>query len=368
MRSSLALVIFRLALSVALAMSAALLVDYLRPLPAFCDLSGGCEAVRASTLGQVGPWMPAIGLFGFASLMALSIWPSKYSRLLLPLTILGGVFGALLLLVQAFVVGAFCQLCVVVDISALVATVALVVHRRQGLTADVTNTTAERRLWGSASLLAIAIPIGIGVLQPSPPVPREIFELWRPGKLNVVEMTDFQCPFCRRLHPSMAKVLEEQGDRVHFIRLNMPLRSHPQARNAARAFLCAEGQGRGEDMAGALFATRDLSPANCEKLAETLGLDLPAYRACLNDSATEARLEAQIARVRAAGFEGLPMVWVGHERLRGLQSEEQIREAFARASKGDPGALRITTNLLWGSLAAGFLAVGFVAWRISGKS
>lgn len=312
--------------------------------------------------------MPALGLAGFASLMALSLLrEGRLSRLLLPLTAFGAVAALGLLLVQAFVIGAFCQLCVVVDVSALVALGALLVHRRASLV-PTTSQRTELWLWGSASALSILVPVVIGVIQPSPPLPREILELWKPGKLNVIEMSDFQCPFCRRLHPAMTTVLREYGDKVHFVRLNMPLKSHPQARDAARAYVCADRQGKGEPMADALFESRDLTKDNCEKLAEGLELSMADYRACVTDPATEARIEAEIARIRAAGFQGLPTVWIGSERLRGLQSEKRIREAFERA-EADSGKQDLgSANLLWGALAAGVAGIGLVALRMGRKA
>lgn len=362
MRSSVALVLFRLAVAVGLAMSAALLVDYLRPVPAFCDLSGGCEAVRASALGRLGPLVPLTGVVGFAVWMATSL-VSNGSRWLVRMSLVAGASGALLLLVQAFILGVFCEFCVVVDLSAIAAMVAALLHTRSQPT--LASFPSEKWLWASASALSIFIPVTIGVLRPSPPVPRPIVELWKPGKLNVIELSDFQCPYCRRLHPSMNEVLREYGDRVHFVRLNVPLKSHAHARNAARAYICADAQGKAEEMADALFSSRDLSAQGAEKLAEELGLRLSSFGECVQAPATEARIEAELARVKEAGLEGLPTVWVGGEKLRGLQSVDKLRAAFARAEAAtvDPSGIRAAINLLWGALAAGVAGVGIVTVR-----
>src|SRR5689334_4080247 len=56
MASRLPTLVFRLAVLVALGVSTALLIDYLRPMPAFCDMGSGCEQIRASGRGR---------LFGF---------------------------------------------------------------------------------------------------------------------------------------------------------------------------------------------------------------------------------------------------------------------------------------------------------------
>lgn len=363
MRSpSLPLVVFRLAVLVALAVSAALLVDYLRPVPAFCDLAGGCAKVRASWLGSAGALMPAVGLVGFAASMAASLttWPLA-RRAFLPMALAGGALGLSLLVLQAVFVGAFCKLCVVVDSSAIVAALAAWVASRSG-----SHDAPPLGLWGGASVLAIAAPIALGAAHPSPPVPREIASLWQPGKLNVVEFADFQCPFCRQLHPEMLEVLGQYGDRVHFVRLNMPLASHPHARDAARAYVCASEQGKGHEMADALFAASGLAPADCRALAEKLGVAMPAYDRCLASPATEATLAADEARVRAAGLRGLPTVWIGDEVIVGLQPIERLRDAFEKAASDPSDApSRPTTTWLWAGLAIAVTGVGATAMRRS---
>src|SRR6185436_1455724 len=111
------------------------------------------------------------------------------------------------------------------------------------------------------------------------------------------EFADFQCPFCRKLHPLMTELLGEYEGRVNFVRLNMPLASHSQARGAARAYCCAEEQGKGPAMADALFQSETLSPEACEKLAESLGLSMPAFRTCVASPSTDARIDDESARV-----------------------------------------------------------------------
>ena len=66
--------VFHLALLVAIGVSTALLIDYLRPLPAFCDTGSGCDQVRASPYARLlGIPLPLIGLTGFVGLIALSL-------------------------------------------------------------------------------------------------------------------------------------------------------------------------------------------------------------------------------------------------------------------------------------------------------
>ena len=57
--------------------------------------------------------------------------------------------------------------------------------------------------------------------------------------ITLVEFSDFQCNFCRRAHPTVERVLEEYGDKIHFIYRDYPLKNHNRARHASVAAFCA---------------------------------------------------------------------------------------------------------------------------------
>jgi len=216
-----------------------------------------------------------------------------------------------------------------------------------------------------ATLAAMLIPAGWSFLQPAPPVPREIASLWVPGKINVVEFVDFQCPFCRQLHPAIVDLLDEYGSRVNFVRLNMPLPSHPLSRPAARAYCCADEQKKGAAMADALLKSDDLTPEGCEKLAAELGLSVAEYQTCIKSAATEARIDDDIARVKKAGMAGLPTVWVEDEVIVG-NDPNHLRDAFTRAATEKPRT-RLPTSLLWAAFTVALGVVGAVALRTRGN-
>jgi predicted DsbA family dithiol-disulfide isomerase/uncharacterized membrane protein len=366
MASRLPALVFRLSLLVALGVTSALLIDYLRPLPAFCDVGSGCDQVRLSRFSTLfGIPLPIVGLAGLGAWMAVSLWRSERAALLTRLlAVAAGLTGIALLFTQAFVLKVFCKLCVVVDISTIVASIAALSSKTE---ADTDRASSPRWLWPAATAVSVLLPGVWAALQPSPPVPREIASLWVPGKINVVEFADFQCPFCRALHPLMTELLGEYEGRVHFVRLNMPLASHSNARTAARSYCCADEQGKAPAMADALFASDSLTPEACEKLAATIGLSLPEYRACVASASTDARIDQEIARVKSAGLAGLPTVWIGDQGLVGLQPMETLRDAFAEAARGR-SSTRLPTAVLWAMLAAVVAAFGVVACRTSTRT
>jgi protein-disulfide isomerase len=350
-----------LALLVAVAVSAALLIDYFQPLPSFCDVGSGCAKVRASGYGSIlHVPVPLIGLLAFTAVMAVSLVKSETAVLLTRvLALVGGVAGASLLVVQGLLLHVFCKLCVAVDVSAIVAAVAAIFLSPAKAEE---SAAAPRWLWPAATAFAMLSPVAWAKFQPSPPVPPEIASLWVPGKLNVVEFADFECPFCRELHPRMTELLREYADHVNFVRLNVPLPSHPDSRTAARAYCCAEDQGKGEAMADALFQSPDLSAQACERLAMSLGLSPATYRACVASPSTDARIDDQFKRAKSAGLAGLPTVWIGDRGFVGIQPLSTLRAAFAEAAHGKP--TRLPTALLWAGFATVLAVFGALAMRV----
>lgn len=364
MRRALADIVLRLAVLVALGVSTALLWDYFRPMPAFCDVGSGCDRVRASRYSSLlGVPVPLLGCAGFVALFALSLFDDgRARRATRLLAIAAGVVGLTLLVVQASVLGVFCRLCVAVDLSAAVAAfAALLRDAGRAHEGAFVAPPATKSLWIAGAVAVVAVPGLWSWVQPSPPVPAEIARLWQPGTVNVVEFADFQCPFCRELHPAMRELLQEYEGRVHFVRLNMPLASHSHARDAARAYVCAERAGRGPEMADALFAADSLTPEGCVNAGAMVGLDPTQLRGCMARPETDARIDDDMRQVKAAGLAGLPTVWIGDQVFVGTRPKEELRQAFEVASRGSHK--RLPLAWLWAALGAALLAVAGLAWR-----
>jgi uncharacterized membrane protein/protein-disulfide isomerase len=321
---------------VALAVSAALSVNHFRPNPRFCGYESDCDEVLSSRFGSIlGVPLPLVGVAGFGAILGASLLPGDRAvRLRRWLSLAAGAGGLVLLLLQVFVLHRLCRFCAVVDGAAIVlAVLELTWGRRAAPAADV----RFRPLWLLAAAAALGLgavfgAAGSGVGGASQPPPPEVIALWVPGKVNVVEVADFACPHCRRMHAVLAKFLAEEGERVHFVRLTAPMPAHEQARPASRAFLCACEQGKGDEMAEAMFLAADLRPEWCERIAASLGLSVPAFRACVSAPETDARLDGDLAGVRAASPRGLPVVWVQDRMFFGIQPIEALRAA-ARAAE-----------------------------------
>jgi uncharacterized membrane protein/protein-disulfide isomerase len=338
MRTVRRLPLTRLLALVALAVSGVLLAGQWRPDHAACGFGSACAEVAASPFGQIlGVPLPVLGVLAFGTLFGLSLFSSPWAdRLRGVLARAAGVGGLVLLVIQFGVIGRVCPYCVAVDVSAVLLAALDVAGWRD----PAPDGRRGRLLWAGGAAAVLAAGILLGSVRTSAdegrpvPVPPEVAALWVPGKLNVVEVADFECPHCRGMHAVLTLFLDEEGDRVHLVRVAAPRPAQPKARTAGRAFLCAAGQGRGDDMAEALFAAEDLTPEGCARLAGSLGLSLPAFRACVADPATDERLDADVAWVRRASPQGLPVIWVQDRMLYGEQPIDALRRA-ARAAEQD---------------------------------
>jgi len=327
-------VLLRTALLVAVVASAAMFMDYRAASPAFCGVQSGCSAVRDSAYSSVfGVSLPTIGIGTFVGLFAMALWASRktHLRMLAVQTALAATGALALIGIQLFVVDAVCLWCMAVDISAIVAAGAtFVLYRRE----PDDEPLPLRLAWAAAGVAAVATPLLWQHPAPKVDVPPSVRAHYQPGKVNIAMFTDFECPFCRQLHPAIEEIAHAQSG-VHVVRLMMPLKSHPGADPAARAYLCTPDDKR-DSMAEQLYQAErsQMTPKGLSLLAQKLEVDVSAFRKCLESEQTREELEAHMAMFSAAALGGLPSTFVDDELVRGADAQA-LQEAVGRALDGD---------------------------------
>ena len=144
--------------------------------------------------------------------------------------------------------------------------------------------------------------------------------------IQIVEFSDFQCPFCFRVGPSLKQVFDKYGDRVHLVYREYPLPNHPHARGASEAGLCANEQGKFWAFHDRLFANQQkLSPNDLKQHATDLGLDGAKFNACVDSHKYADQVEADIEAANNAGVNGTPAFFINGRALSGAQPFDEFK-------------------------------------------
>jgi predicted DsbA family dithiol-disulfide isomerase len=159
--------------------------------------------------------------------------------------------------------------------------------------------------------------------------------------VTIVEFSDFECPFCVRAAPVLKKVLATYPDKVRLVHRDMPLPIHPLAIKAAEAAACAGDQDRFWEMHDRLFAAAGkLAVADLKSYAAELGLDAPAFDACLDSGRNETRWQAGRQAAQSYGVTGTPAFFINGRFVSGARPfevfAEIIDDELARATRAKP--------------------------------
>jgi len=144
--------------------------------------------------------------------------------------------------------------------------------------------------------------------------------------IEIVEFSDFQCPYCLAAHPTIKRVLDTYGDRIRFVYRHFPLPNHPNARPAAEAAQCANEQGQFWAYHDRLFATpAKLSDADLKQGAAELHLDVAQFNACVDAHKYKDAIEADLKAGQEAGVSGTPAFFINGRELSGAQPFEAFK-------------------------------------------
>ena len=148
--------------------------------------------------------------------------------------------------------------------------------------------------------------------------------------VTIVEFSDFECPYCRQVNPSLSKAVSEYGDQVRLVFRQFPLTNiHPNAIKAAEASLCAEDQGKFWALHDAMFDDqKNLGVDNLKTLAETTGLDTAAFNECLDSGRYNDQVRKDVRDGASIGVTGTPAMFVNGRPMSGAVSFEMLAEVI----------------------------------------
>jgi protein-disulfide isomerase len=148
--------------------------------------------------------------------------------------------------------------------------------------------------------------------------------------VTIVEFSDFQCPYCKRVLPALDEAVAKYGDKVRLVFRQFPLNSiHPQAQKAAEASLCAADQGKFWPMHDAMFAQQSkLSPEDLKATAQEVGLDARDFASCLDSGKHSAAVSADLKAGAGVGVTGTPALFINGRPMSGAVGFDTLAEVI----------------------------------------
>jgi protein-disulfide isomerase len=138
--------------------------------------------------------------------------------------------------------------------------------------------------------------------------------------VTVYEMSDFQCPYCRRFALETFRAIEQEyivPGKVRWVFVNFPLTSlHDNAVGAAATALCAANQGAFWPVHDLLYTYQETWAPLREpgpfflSLADSAGISKPELLECVKSPATRSEIRSEAEGAERAGASSTPTFYI----------------------------------------------------------
>jgi len=210
------------------------------------------------------------------------------------------------------------------------ASAGLQLNRRKALGLLGAGAATLRTLVAPAYAQAQAEPSEAAVLRdPDVPVGGNV-----DGDIAIVEWSDYQCPYCRKLEPELRQVIQDDG-RVRLVWKDWPILG-PVSIVAAKMALACKYQGKYAEAHDAMMAVNSkLTQSRIEEVLASAGIDVDRAKRDLaaNEKAIVAIMARNNEQAEGLGFRGTPSFIVGKFRVPGVLTMDEFAEVIADARK-----------------------------------
>jgi protein-disulfide isomerase len=156
--------------------------------------------------------------------------------------------------------------------------------------------------------------------------------------ITLVEYSEFQCPFCSRVGPTVQQVMKTYGDKVRLVFRDYPLPFHDKARPASEAAQCAHAQGKFWEYHDTLFANQNaLDAESLKKHAADLGLDTAKFNQCFDEGRYKSVVERNFTEGQVLGVSGTPAFFINGRFLSGAVPFEAFQQIIDEELKRQGG-------------------------------
>ena len=147
--------------------------------------------------------------------------------------------------------------------------------------------------------------------------------------VTIVEFSDFQCPYCARVTPTLKQIQDRYKDKVRLVFKDFPLDIHKDATKAAEAGQCAAEQGKFWEVHDRMFlAQQKLQADSLKAMARDAGLDANTFAACLDSGRTASRIRESVAYGQRHGVSATPAFFINGRFLSGAQAFDRFAEVI----------------------------------------
>lgn len=156
------------------------------------------------------------------------------------------------------------------------------------------------------------------------------------GDITVVEFFDYNCPYCRRVKPSIEALLAADPN-IKLVYREWPILGDGSV-FAARAALAAREQGKYEEFHWALMGMSGRAEeASVIRVAEGIGLDVAKLRRDMQAPEIDAHIALSMEMSQALGFNGTPSFVIGDALVPGvIEADQMILLAQEARQSGKP--------------------------------
>lgn len=145
--------------------------------------------------------------------------------------------------------------------------------------------------------------------------------------ITLIEFSDFQCPFCKRVRPTLSKIMDTYKGKVYYVFRDFPLSFHKNAEKAAQAANCAGDQDKYWKYNTHIWENqRELQIEKLKEYAKTLGLNESKFNECLDSDKYADEIAKDMKEGSAAGVTGTPAYFVNGIFISGAQPFENFKD------------------------------------------
>ncbi len=159
------------------------------------------------------------------------------------------------------------------------------------------------------------------------------------AKVVIQTFSDFQCPYCSRVNPTLATILKKYGDDVQVVWRNMPLPFHKDAKLAAEAaqeVFVQQGADAFWKYHDKLFENQKaLKRPELEKYAQEMGVDMARFKKALDEHTHAKHVDADMEVAKKAGVRGTPAFTINGYFLSGAQPPAAFEKIISYALKAE---------------------------------